>query len=49
MFVLFEIHNFLFIFSGANDMMVDEMERSIHDALCVVRRVMESKKVSVLF
>ena len=25
--------------------MVDEMERSIHDALCVVRRVLESKKV----
>ena len=25
--------------------MVDEMERSVHDALCVVRRVLESKKV----
>lgn len=27
--------------------MLDEMERSMHDALCVVRRVLESKKVVV--
>ncbi|ELT97652.1 hypothetical protein CAPTEDRAFT_228032 [Capitella teleta] len=33
------------ILRGANDFMVDEMERSIHDALCVVKRVMESKSV----
>ncbi|KAK3799968.1 hypothetical protein RRG08_002382 [Elysia crispata] len=33
------------ILRGANDFMVDEMERSVHDALCVVRRVLESKKV----
>ncbi|RUS88137.1 hypothetical protein EGW08_004099 [Elysia chlorotica] len=33
------------ILRGANDYMVDEMERSVHDALCVVRRVLESKKV----
>lgn len=25
--------------------MLDEMERSIHDALCVVKRVLESKSV----
>ena len=25
--------------------MCDEMERSLHDALCVVKRVMESKSV----
>lgn len=25
--------------------MLDEMERSLHDALCVVKRVMESKSV----
>lgn len=25
--------------------MLDEMERSIHDSLCVVKRVMESKSV----
>ncbi|XP_041360672.1 T-complex protein 1 subunit alpha-like [Gigantopelta aegis] len=33
------------ILRGANDFMVDEMERSIHDALCVVKRVLESKSV----
>ena len=33
------------ILRGANDFMVDEMERSMHDALCVVRRVLESKSV----
>lgn len=35
------------ILRGANDFFVDEMERSIHDALCVVKRVMESKTVVV--
>ena len=25
--------------------MVDEMDRSIHDALCVVKRVLESKSI----
>lgn len=34
-------------FRGANDVMLDEMERSMHDSLCVVRRVLESKKVVV--
>jgi len=33
------------ILRGANDFMVDEMERSIHDALCVVKRVLESKSI----
>ena len=33
------------ILRGANDFMVDEMERSIHDALCVVKRVLESNRV----
>lgn len=33
------------ILRGANDFFVDEAERSIHDALCVVRRVLESKTV----
>ncbi|GAB6019587.1 T-complex protein 1 subunit alpha [Chamberlinius hualienensis] len=33
------------ILRGANDFYVDEMERSIHDALCVVKRVLESKFV----
>jgi T-complex protein 1 subunit alpha len=27
--------------------MLDEMERSVHDALCVVQRVLESKKLVV--
>ena len=33
------------ILRGANDFMLDEMERSIHDAICVVKRVLESKTV----
>nr|XP_033795151.1 T-complex protein 1 subunit alpha [Geotrypetes seraphini] len=33
------------ILRGANDFMCDEMERSIHDALCVVKRVLESKSL----
>ena len=33
------------IVRGANDFMVDEMERSLHDALCVVKRVLESNQV----
>merc|ERR1711997_254722 len=33
------------ILRGPSDMYCDEMERSIHDALCVVKRVGESKSV----
>jgi len=33
------------IIRGANDFMCDEIERSIHDALSVVKRVLESKQV----
>ncbi|CAF1235620.1 unnamed protein product [Didymodactylos carnosus] len=33
------------ILRGANDFMCDEIERSVHDALCVVKRVLESKQV----
>ena len=32
---------------GANTSMLDEMSRSLHDALCVLRRVLESNTVSV--
>jgi T-complex protein 1 subunit alpha len=32
---------------GANDFFVDEMERSLHDSLCVLKRVMESNQVIV--
>ncbi|KAE9417682.1 hypothetical protein Angca_004281, partial [Angiostrongylus cantonensis] len=35
------------ILRGANDIMLDEMERSIHDALSVVRRVLESRRLVV--
>ena len=30
---------------GANYFMCDEIERSVHDALCVVKRVFESKSL----
>lgn len=33
------------IIRGANDFMCDEIERSVHDALCVIKRVLESKQV----
>uniref|UniRef100_A0A2K5WEK2 T-complex protein 1 subunit alpha n=1 Tax=Macaca fascicularis TaxID=9541 RepID=A0A2K5WEK2_MACFA len=33
------------ILRGANDFMYDEMERSLHDTLCVVKRVLESKSM----
>lgn len=33
------------ILRGANLFMLDEMERAVHDALCVVKRVLESKTI----
>ena len=30
---------------GANEFMLDEMDRSMHDVLCVVKRVLESKSL----
>jgi T-complex protein 1 subunit alpha len=30
---------------GANDHMLDEMDRSLHDAFCIVKRVLESGRV----
>ena len=33
------------ILRGANDYMLDEMERSLHDALCVIKRTLESNAV----
>jgi len=33
------------ILRGANTVMLDEMERSVHDALCILKRVLESKTV----
>merc|ERR1739841_144046 len=35
------------ILRGPSDFYCDEMERSVHDSLCVVKRVMESKNVVV--
>ncbi|XP_068634158.1 T-complex protein 1 subunit alpha-like [Aristolochia californica] len=33
------------ILRGANDYMLDEMERALHDALCIVKRTLESNVV----
>lgn len=33
------------VLRGPNDFYCDEMERSVHDALCVVKRVLEGKKI----
>lgn len=33
------------ILRGANDFMLDEIDRSLHDAMCAVKRCLESKKV----
>lgn len=33
------------VLRGANDFMLDEMDRALHDALCVVKRVLESNSV----
>ncbi|XP_031502084.1 T-complex protein 1 subunit alpha [Nymphaea colorata] len=33
------------VLRGANDYMLDEMERSLHDALCIVKRTLESNAV----
>ncbi|EEH60454.1 uncharacterized protein MICPUCDRAFT_46385 [Micromonas pusilla CCMP1545] len=30
---------------GANDYMLDEVDRSLHDAICIVKRTLESEKV----
>ena len=38
-------HSASIILRGANEMMTDEIERSIHDALCVVKRALESGSV----
>ncbi|KNA09085.1 hypothetical protein SOVF_156560 isoform B [Spinacia oleracea] len=33
------------VLRGANDFMLDEMERAFHDALCIVKRTLESNMV----
>ncbi|KAF7682743.1 T-complex protein 1 subunit alpha [Astathelohania contejeani] len=33
------------VLRGANEQLLDEMERSVHDALCVLKRTLESKSI----
>ena len=33
------------VIRGANEYMLDEIDRSIHDALCVLKRTLESGKI----
>jgi T-complex protein 1 subunit alpha len=41
-----KVHNSAsIILRGANDFMLDEMERSVHDCLCAVKRTLESNAV----
>lgn len=35
------------VLRGANEYMLNEMERSLHDSLCVIKRVLESKNLIV--
>jgi chaperonin GroEL (HSP60 family) len=42
------VHVFLqvsLVLRGANDYFLDEVERSLHDALCIVKRTLESNAV----
>lgn len=38
-------HSATIIVRGANEMMTDEIERSMHDSLCVVKRTLESGSI----
>jgi T-complex protein 1 subunit alpha len=33
------------VLRGANEFLLDEMDRSLHDSLCIVQRVLESKSL----
>jgi len=33
------------VIRGANDFFLDEVERSLHDSLCVIKRVLESNSI----
>ena len=35
------------VLRGANEFMLDEMDRSVHDSLCVVKRMLESNTLTV--
>lgn len=41
------LHQVSMVLRGANDYMLDEMERALHDALCIVKRTLESNTVSL--
>lgn len=43
------LHQVSLVLRGANDYMLDEMERALHDALCIVKRTLESNTVSHTF
>ena len=51
-FNLRQFHSYLYqvslVLRGANDYMLDEMERALHDALCIVKRTLESNTVRLL-
>ncbi len=38
-------HTASIVLRGANATMLDEMERSVHDAICIVKRVLESNSI----
>lgn len=40
------LHQVSLILRGANDHMLDEMDRALHDALCIVKRTLESNTVN---
>ena len=37
------LKQFLFLCKGSNQLVLDEIERSLHDALCVVRYIIKRK------
>lgn len=45
---LFFLSQVSLILRGANDFMLDEMERALHDAICIVKRTLESNMVKLV-
>jgi T-complex protein 1 subunit alpha len=43
--VLFGCSAVTLLLRGANDYMLDEVDRALHDALCIVKRVLETRSV----
>ena len=44
MFIFYQVS---LVLRGANDFMLDEMERAVHDAVCIVKRTLESSMVNI--